>query len=53
MSEFIIKLCFLLLSGLMMVMGVISCAGEELAKTVLFVGLGIWNVLVALLARED
>lgn len=52
MSKFITQLCFLLLSVLMMVMGIISCAGEELAKTVLFVGFGIWVVLVALLAKE-
>ena len=45
------KFAYLLLSTAMIVMGVISCNGNELAKTVMFVGIGIWVVLVALLTE--
>ena len=43
------KIIFMLLSTLMMVMGVFSCAGDELAKTVLFTNMGIWNLLAPIM----
>ena len=43
------KIAYVLLSLSMMLMAVFSCQGGEVAKTVLFVGIAIWVLLV----KED
>lgn len=40
------KIAYVLLSSSMMLMAVFSCHGDEVAKTVLFVGIAIWVLLV-------
>ena len=47
-----LKMCFMSISSVMIGMGVISCIGGELIKTILFVGMAIWDVLIALLMKD-
>lgn len=47
-----LKMCFLSISVIMMVFGIISCARGDIANTVMSASLGIWDVLVALLLKE-
>ena len=44
---------YMVASFIMMVLAVISCHFDELAMTILLIGIAIWNVLLGILVKRD